>query len=58
MKDKIAHFGAAFLVYGISMLAITYMFYGKIDWTQTIGFGIVMGLADVFILKKLRKRKK
>lgn len=58
MKDKIAHFGAAFLVYGISMLAITYMFYGKTDWIQTIGFGIFMGLADVFLLKKLRKRKK
>ncbi len=58
MKDKIAHFIAAFIVLGISMMAITYMFYGKIDWIQTILFAVGMGLADVFLFKKLRERKK
>ena len=57
MKDKIAHFIAAFIVLGISMMAITYMFYGKIDWIQTILFAVGMGLADVFLFKKLRERK-
>ncbi len=58
MNNKIAHFFAALIVYGISMMAITYMFYDKIDWIQTIVFAVVMGLADVFIFKKLRERKK
>ncbi|HLW62866.1 MAG TPA: hypothetical protein VKY33_05650 [Flavobacterium sp.] len=58
MKDKVAHFIAAFVVLSVSMAAITYMFYGKIDWVQTIIFGFGMGLADVFIFKKLRERKK
>ncbi|WP_277631966.1 hypothetical protein [Avrilella dinanensis] len=58
MKDKISHFIAAFIVLGISMMAITYMFYGKIDWIMTISFAIVMGIADVFIFKKMRERKK
>lgn len=58
MKEKMAHFIAAFIVLGISMMAITYMFYGKIDWIQTIAFAVVMGLADVFLFKKLRERKK
>lgn len=58
MKDKISHFIAAFIVLGISMMAITYMFYGKIDWIMTISFAVVMGLADVFIFKKMRERKK
>lgn len=58
MKDKISHFIAAFIALGISMMAITYMFYGKIDWIMTISFAIVMGIADVFIFKKMRERKK
>lgn len=58
MKDKISHFIAAFIVLGISMMAITYMFYGKIDWIMTISFAVVMGIADVFIFKKMRERKK
>lgn len=58
MKDKISHFIAAFIVLGISMMAITYMFYGKIDWIMTISFAVVMGLADVFVFKKMRERKK
>ncbi|WP_165773004.1 hypothetical protein [Avrilella dinanensis] len=58
MKDKISHFIAAFIVLGISMMAITYMFYGKIDWIMTISFAIVMGIADVFVFKKMRERKK
>lgn len=58
MKDKIAHLVAAFIVLGISMMAITYMFYGEIDWIQTIIFAIAMAFADLFIFKKLRERKK
>ncbi|GEM_PF-3019745 len=58
MKDKVAHFIAAFLVYGVSMLAITYMFQNKINWYQSIGFAIFMGILDVLVLKKLRERKK
>ena len=58
MKDKVAHFIAAFLVYGVSMLAITYMFQNKIDWFQSVLFGVGMGVADVFWFKKLRERKK
>lgn len=58
MKDKISHFIAAFIVLGISMMAITYMFYGKIDWIMTISFAVVIGLADVFVFKKMRERKK
>lgn len=58
MKDKISHFIAAFIVLGISMMAITYMFYGKIDWIMTISFAVVMGIADVVVFKKMRERKK
>lgn len=58
MKDKISHFIAAFLVYSVSMFAITYMFFGEVNWQQSIGFGVLMGLADVFIFKRLRERKK
>lgn len=58
MKDKISHFIVAFIALSISMMAITYMFYGKIDWIMTISFAIVMGIADVFIFQKMRERKK
>lgn len=58
MKDKISHFIVAFIALSISMMAITYMFYGKIDWIMTISFAVVIGLADVFIFKKMRERKK
>lgn len=58
MKDKVAHFIAAFVVLGISMAAITYMFKGEVDWYQTAVFAVLMGLADVFLFKKLRERKK
>ncbi|WKW47453.1 hypothetical protein P3875_05160 [Myroides sp. JBRI-B21084] len=57
MKDKIAHFAAAFFVYGLSMLAIIYMFQNKLEWFQSIFFAVVMAFADLFILKKLRDRK-
>lgn len=59
MKDKVSHFIVAFIALSISMMAITYnMFYGKIDWIMTISFAVVMGLADVFVFKKMRERKK
>lgn len=58
MKDKISHFIVAFIALSISMMAITYMFYGKIDWIMTFSFAVVIGLADVFIFKKMRERKK
>lgn len=58
MKDKISHFIVAFIALSISMMAITYMSYGKIDWIMTISFAVVIGLADVFVFKKMRERKK
>jgi len=58
MKDKLAHLLAGVAVFGLSMMAITYMFYEKIDWLQTIIFAVFMALADLFIFKKLRERKK
>lgn len=57
MKDKISHFIVAFIALSISMMAITYMFYGKIDWIMTISFAVVMGLADVFVFKKRENEK-
>ena len=58
MKNKIAHFIVALVGFCISMIAITYMIYGRTDWFFSISFAIVMGIADVFWFEKLRKRKK
>ena len=57
MKDKFAHFMVAFIGLGISMAVITYLFKGEVDWYLTVIFALLMGLADVFLFKKLRERK-
>ncbi len=54
MKQEISYIAAAFVVYGISGLFVSYVSLGKIDLLYLLFWTIGMTLADYFIIRKLR----
>jgi len=54
MKQDISYLAAAFTVYGISGLLVSYVSLGTIDIVYLLIWTIGMTLADYFIIRKLR----